>query len=79
MPQEEVSDSERYGIAILDVPLGWSEKILESQKFANLAIIVLIILAAVPLVGIGFFTTHPFVPVEAGQVPTEVAAAASQQ
>lgn len=78
MSQEEMSDSERYGVAILDVPLGWSEKILGSQRMANLAIIVLILLAAIPLLGIGFLTTRPFAPAEAGQV-SEAAVAASQQ
>jgi hypothetical protein len=78
MFQEEVSDSERYGIAILDVPLGWSEKILESQKMANFAIIVLIILVAVPLVGIGFLTTRPFTPADAAQVASGASAEVAQ-
>lgn len=78
MSQEEMPDSEKYGIAILDVPFGWSEKVLESRKLANLAIIFLIILVAIPLLGIGFLTTRPFAPVGAAQVPSEAPAEISQ-
>lgn len=78
MSHEEMPDSEKYGIAVLDIPMSWSEKILESQRMANLAIIILIILVAVPLLGIGFLTTRPFEPADAAQIPSEASTQASQ-
>ena len=68
MPHEEMPDSEKYGIAILDIPFGWSEKILESKKLANLLIIMLIILTGFAMLGIGLATTQPFAPAHAAQV-----------
>lgn len=62
---EETHDHEVYGIAILDVPIAWSEKILESHKLANLLIIALVVLAALALAGIGYFATYPYSPAHA--------------
>lgn len=78
MSQDEMSDTERYGIAILDIPMGWSDKVLESQRAANFAIIALIILAALPLLGIGFLTTRPFAPMDTPSAPLQAAVESSQ-
>lgn len=79
MSQEEVFEEDKYGVAIIDVPFGWSQKILASQKMANLVIIISVFLTGLAFLGIGFLTTRPFAPVEAGQVPVEQIAAAGQQ
>lgn len=74
----DAHESEKTGIAIIDIPMGWSEKILDSQKLANLAIIVLILLTALALGSIGFLTTMPFAPAGAAQVPVEDVRAAGR-
>ena len=53
---------------ILNVMIGLSERVLESNTSANILIIVLIILLAIPLLGIGIMTTRAIAPVDSTQV-----------
>ena len=51
------------------------ERVLESHTSANLLIMAVILLASLPLLGIGFFTTRTIAPVEAARMPVSATVA----
>lgn len=68
MPDNTTYEDNTIGIAILDIPLGWWEKILSSKRLTNIAIAILITMTALMFFGIAVFATNLFAPAEAAQI-----------
>ncbi len=73
MSEDTASEDSKIGIAILDIPLGWSEKVLASKRLANMLILACIIATAIVFFGIAVFATNLFAPASAAHIPYEQA------
>lgn len=71
MSEDTSYEDNKVGIAVIDIPLWWSEKILESRRLANIFIALCVAIIAAIFFGIAVFATNLFAPVDAAQVPVE--------
>ena len=58
----ENGTASRKNIGIIGSVFAWFDRVLESKTSANLLIVALVLLSAIPLTGIGLFATLPVAP-----------------